>query len=116
MTVLFGNGTEELSASFVGLKKANTENPTQEPGDGKPESQRRQNTRDSKLTRALSAYRASSLLSLPPSPAFQKMSVHFWTGLVSAKSLCEMRIRAEETQKKYQGHQEAMGKLIQRLQ
>lgn len=42
MTVLFGKRTEELSASFVELKKTNAENPAQEPGDGKPESQRRQ--------------------------------------------------------------------------
>lgn len=34
---LFGNGTEELSDSLVGLKKNNLENQTQETGDGEPQ-------------------------------------------------------------------------------
>lgn len=37
MGMLFGNGTGELSASFVGLRKTNRVNQTQELGDGIPE-------------------------------------------------------------------------------
>lgn len=37
MGMLFGNGTGELSASFVGVRETNTVNQTQELGDGKPE-------------------------------------------------------------------------------
>lgn len=59
--MLFGNGTEELSDSFVGLKKTNIENQTQEPGDGKRCLKPKEtNIRDSELARTLSAYRASS--------------------------------------------------------
>jgi len=60
--MLFGNRTEELSDSFVGLKKTNTEKQTQESGDGKPQDVRKpkETNRDLEFTRTSSAYRASS--------------------------------------------------------
>lgn len=93
--MLFGNGTEELSASFVGLKKTNTENQTQEPEDGKTlrflkaKGDKHHSFRTHRDFVSLQSF----LSPFTPSSTFQKMRAHFWAGLVSAKSLCEMSMR-----------------------
>lgn len=46
---------------------------------------------------------------LTPSPTFQKMSMHFWAGLVSAKSLCEMSTRTCAGEKISRQEGEKMG-------
>lgn len=47
---------------------------------------------------------------LTPSPTFQKMSVHFWLGLVSAKSLYDTSMRTHAEEKIPGQKREKMGK------